>query len=296
MTTPQYIESEGDTYDFMREYVFDGAYAPYYSDINYKDKLPKITLNEGTKYEFKVKEYAQNGTSTGRGLYFILRNGETDERIGTKTYLQDKVTKTGDKAEETLYFSGDEYKSIVLEMKLFSFDADSKMRVGVSAVPTEYKVTAGEGVQLIGISSGDFVGNGSTVKYEYNGKTYISNPITAPIEIDSSNAELVGTEEGKPTPTDDPSYDGEISISEQNGQVQALYTVNSNDTGEALDAYIAVYTADGKLISLKKTEVEEGTKELTIELSEGAIYKAFLWDSNMQPVCAYSTYESQGTF
>ena len=296
MTTPQYIESEGDTYDFMREYVFDGAYAPYYSDINYKDKLPKITLNEGTKYEFKVKEYAQNGTSTGRGLYFILRNGETDERIGTKTYLQDKVTKTGDKAEETLYFSGDEYKSIVLEMKLFSFDADSKMRVGVSAVPTEYKVTAGEGVQLIGISSGDFVGNGSTVKYEYNGKTYISNPITAPIEIDSSNAELVGTEEGKPTPTDDPTYDGEISISEQNGQVQALYTVNNNDTGEALDAYIAVYTADGKLVSLKKTEVEEGTKELTIELSEGAIYKAFLWDSNMQPVCAYGTYESRGTF
>lgn len=76
--------------------------------------------------------------------------------------------------------------------------------------------------------------------------------------------------------------------------MQALYTVNNNDTGEALDAYIAVYTADGKLVSLKKTEVEEGTKELTIELSEGAIYKAFLWDSNMQPVCAYSTYESQG--
>lgn len=197
ISMPEFIENADDTYDIMREYTVNGKYAPYYDDIWYYDRLPKIELTSGTKYDIKVKEYAENGTSTERGLYFILRNGETNERIGTNTYLQNKVMKTGDKAETVLSdFSGDEYKSLVIEMKIICFDENSKVRVGVTATPSKYKVTAGNGVDLVGISSGDYVAKDGTVKYAYNGITYTSKAITAPTEITAQNAESMGTPDG----------------------------------------------------------------------------------------------------
>ena len=52
--------------------------------------------------------------------------------------------------------------------------------MGIDLEPSGYRVTASDGIELIGAESGDYISIGDTVAYAYGGKMYESAPITAP--------------------------------------------------------------------------------------------------------------------
>ena len=117
---------------------------------------------------------------------------------------------------------------------------------------TGYRVTAGEGVDLIGATSGDYIAKGKTVDYAYNGKMYTSNPIEAVTTIDTSNAAEMGTETG-----------GAIKITAGEG----VGLINVPENGYVIQGAKIRYTYGGKTYltesveaSMEITSAEQGTE------------------------------------
>ncbi len=184
---PLYIAAEGDTYEYMYEYTVGGDAA----DQWYFDKSPVITFDEDYLYDINVKEYAVSGESSERGFYFIFRDSE-GIRIDNTNYLQGQVMAAGDTAETSLKNIAGSYGSVMLETKLMCFTPGSVLRIGIDAEKVGYKVSASDGVELIGTENGGYVTLGNTVMYAYDGNMYTSDPITEPLTITPENAADAG--------------------------------------------------------------------------------------------------------
>ena len=191
VTTPEYIETEGDTYQYMYEYTVGGES----SDMWYQYKNPVIPMEEDYIYDITVKEYVVSGTSAERGFYFILRDGD-GSRLDNTNYLQGQVMKSGDTAETALRNIRGDNGSMTIEAKIIRFEPGSVMRMGISAEKSGARVTASDGVELLGTESGGYVTFGSTVMYACNGKIYTSHPITEPLVITPENADSAGSVTG----------------------------------------------------------------------------------------------------
>lgn len=68
--------------------------------------------------------------------------------------------------------------------------------MGINAEESGYRVSASDGVELIGLENGGYIAKNTTVTYSFNDKIYTSNPITEPVEINSENAEQMGSVTG----------------------------------------------------------------------------------------------------
>ena len=255
VTTPDYIESDGDTYEYMYEYTVGGTAA----DKWYQDRSMKIPLDKDTMYDIKVKEYGVSGTSTERGFYFILRGGD-GIRLDNTNYLQGRVMTAGDIAETTLKNIKGEIGSAILETKIICFAPGSAARIGATAEETGYRVTASDGVELIGAESGDYVSIGDTVAYAYGGKMYESAPITEPLALTPENAAGAGTETGDA-----------IKITAGAG----VELINLPENGYTLSGARIRYTYEGKTYltepvtsSINITSASDGTEVADDEYSK----------------------------
>ncbi|MGN0243935.1 MAG: family 43 glycosylhydrolase [Lachnospiraceae bacterium] len=190
VTTPAYIEAEGDTYDYMYEFtVPDTATAEEW----YSSDVIKISLDVNYKYNITVKEFCQTGTSTERGIYFLMKNGATNAIIVSGNHGQGTVMENGNSNVLTFQNIGN-LTSLLLQSKIIKFTAGSVLRTGVSLTPAAYKVTVEDDVTLFdGADSDGFVKPDTSFSYIYQGEQYQVESISGPVTINASNAATFGT-------------------------------------------------------------------------------------------------------
>lgn len=255
----EYIEIEGDTYDYMYEYTVPSDAT---GDEWYQHRGIQLQLEEDVMYDVAVKEYAVSGMSAERGFYFRL-NQYVDGNltyIENVNYLQGQVMNAGDSAERTVENIKGSIGTLVFDTKIIRFSAGGVLRMGIDLAPSGYRVTASDGVELIGAESGDYISIGDTVAYAYGGKMYESAPITAPLALTPENAAGVGTETGDA-----------IKITAGAG----VELINLPENGYTLSGARIRYTYDGKTYltepvtsSINITSASDGTEVADDEYSK----------------------------
>lgn len=117
--------------------------------------------------------------------------------------------------------------------------------MGINAEESGYRVSASDGVELIGLENGGYIAKNTTVTYSFNDKIYTSNPITEPVEINSENAEQMGSVTGSA-----------VKITAGDG----VELINVPENGYTLPGANIRYTYEGKTYL---TEPVESSMEIT---------------------------------